>query len=161
MKKLLVLTLLLPMMAVCKKKMKENIVRYKVDGMERTVKGAYSRINFKGIDYGVLNGKFGFSAYTSAGDYISVGGFDNNLSSGQYLEFDSSMFNNSTNRMFLYKHLPSGQTIGFSSYKGKSGGIVLNKNDNQVISGTFSGMLYTYNKTDSIYISDGYFYLNK
>ncbi|HRP88437.1 MAG TPA: hypothetical protein PKX92_00225 [Edaphocola sp.] len=161
MKKLLLLTLLLPLMAACKKKMKENVVRYKVDGMERTVKGSYSQINFKGIEYGVRDGKLGFSAYTSAGDYISVGGFDLGLSTGQYLEFDSAMFNTTTNKMFLVQHLQTGSSREFGSLERESGGLTLSKNNTDIVSGTFSGMLYTYNKTNSVYISDGYFYLNK
>ena len=161
MKKLLLMALLLPGIAACKKKDKENIVRYRIDGVERAVTGAYSQINFKGIDYGIQNKRLGIGAHYTTEESLIIRGLSVNQTLGEYTKFDSAIFNTNTARMSLDLHQADGSSIVYYSFGNESGGYKFTINDAQNISGSFDGMLYTYGKTDSIFISDGYFYLNK
>ena len=167
MKKLLKLSaVLLLSLAACKKKKTENIVKYKLNGVERTVTGNYSQLDLVGLKYYPQNSNFGFAAYKTTNDEIlSLGIFSSNVSEGTIIPFLDALDTN-LNRLVINIKLDNGQskTYGTLTNNIHSGNCTIVKNNDKMVSGTFISIIYPIGlnpSSDSIIITDGYFYFNK
>lgn len=148
------------------KKRQHNIVRYNIDGVQREITGGYSNLTLYGLEY-ELNSDFWIVATDkNTLSKFSIGGSGNMPPIGSSVNFETAA--EGVFRMILHnRSANSSNTKSFVSISGRSGGCSIQENDANHISGIFSGTLYykgmfgTDPISDSVVITDGYFYINK
>lgn len=148
----------------CKKDdYKPDIVKYKIDGKEYIVDQPYSGLTLFGIKPFFYDSSISLAATSEySSPYLALGNiskFENSSS------FFTSFGNDSTARMFVNIRSSSGAWSSFGSIEHHSRYCRIISNSETFIEGEFTGMLYNNVPrelaSDSIHITDGYFYLNK
>ncbi len=145
----------------CKKKEAtgENVIRYKVNGVQHEIRGIYSQRQDKGITFrkSIGNGTaMMISAINEMGKLSIV--LKKDVQEGNFIKTDVN------NYCYLTCSLSSiGMVDEFTAYK-PSMEIAIIKNSAFIISGQFSGIAYLDSNNiykDSIIITDGYFDIPK
>lgn len=157
------------MLFSCKKEAekKENYVAYKLNGDFREQSGGYSSTPIRGVQLTTDVGVYGFASYQGDLDESLVCRMiPSNAAYGQSYPLDSVLSLHRDRNTYLLINIKGSDGIhrDFVSRKGSEGYCKIEVNNPDVISGHFSAILYNAGEPyfyDSIFITDGYFYLNK